>query len=318
MSVQVPRAPHGGRGGIRRLAVVVWAGLMVVAAACGGDGQIAEDVVSSPAGQPAQVVVERGAEYATFNGVPLTLELYVPADPGGAPIVIEPWEDFAESIAQEGAFAVLNENGLPGAEEVAGEDIPHLRNHGAHIRAQAEAYACAILFARARAAELGSADPVVVAGGFSEGGGLAAHVALFGATLEQAWDEFATSAGGPPRQVQCVIPDGSTHVDALVGAAGAYDLYVPVIDGRFGRAYQQEFDPELQQFLASAVGIDPTLQVRLVHGTSDEAIPMENSTNFEAALTEAGYPVELTPFEGGHEDPPTTLSQEIFTEALGL
>lgn len=317
MIVQVPTAPHGGRAGIRRLAVVLWAALLVVAA-CGGDGQIAEDVVSSPAGQPAQVVVERGVEYATFNGMPMTLDLYVPADPGGAPIVIEPWEDFAESIAQEGAFAVLGQAGLPDPEEVAGEDIPHLRDHGAHIRAQAEAYACAILFARARAAELGSADPVVVAGGFSEGGGVAAHVALFGATLDRAWDQFATSAGGPPRQVQCVIPDGSTHVDALVGGAGAYDLYVPVIDGLYGRAYQQEFDPELQQFLASAVGLDPTLKVRLVHGTADSMIPLTNSVDFEAALSDAGYDVELTTFEGGHQDPPTTLSQEIFTEALGL
>jgi dienelactone hydrolase len=287
-------------------------------AACGGDGPVADDVASSSTDQPGQVVVERGVEYATFNGEPMTLDLYVPADPVGAPIVIEPWEAFAESIAQEGAFAVLSQTGIPDPEEVAGEEIPHLRDHGGHIRAQAERYACAILFARARAAELGSADPVVVAGGFSEGGGVAAHVALFGATLGQRWDEFAARVGGPSRQVECVIPDGSTRVDALVGGAGAYDLYVPVIEGLYGRTYVQQVDPELQQFLASAVGVDPTLKVRLVHGTADSAIPVTNSEEFEAVLADAGYDVQLTTFEGGHEDPPDQVSQEIFTQLLGL
>jgi predicted esterase len=288
------------------------------AAACGADRQVAETGGSSPADQLGQVVVERGVEYATFDGDPLTLDLYVPADPASAPIVIEPWEDFADSIAQEGAFAVIGQTGIPDPDEAAGEEIPHLREHGAHIRAQAESYACAILFARARAAELGSTDPVVVAGGFSEGGGVAAHVALFGATLGQRWDQFAAGVGGPPRQVQCAIPDGSTHVDALVGGAGAYDLYVPVIEGRYGRSYIQEKDPELQKFLASAVGLDPTLDVHLVHGTADSTIPLSQSVDFKEALSDAGYDVQLTTFEGGHEDPPTTISKEVFTEALGL
>lgn len=277
------------------------------------------DRLGSPwAGPPGQVVVERGVQYATVNGMPLTLDLYVPADPAGAPIVIEPWEAYADSIAKQGAFAVLGQTGVPDPEEVAGEDISHLRDHGAHIRAQAEAYACRIAFARERAAELGSADPIVVAGGFSEGGGVAAHVALFGASLEQAWQQFAAEAGGPPSQVECLVPDGSTHVDALVGWAGAYDLYVPVIDGLFGRAYQQQRDPELQQFLASAVGADPTLKVRLLHGTADQAIPVSNSTAFEAALADAGYDVQLTTYQRGHEDPPAEVSQAVFTEVLGL
>jgi len=301
---------------LRRLAVVACAGLSLVA--CGGDGQVADEVASSTAGPPGQVVVERGVQYATFNGMPLTLDLYVPADPAGAPIVIEPWEAYADSIAQQGGFAVLGQTGLPDPEEVAGEDVSHFRDHGAHIRAQAEDYACKILFARERAAELGSTDPIVVAGGFSEGGGVAAHVALFGASLEQAWEQFAAEAGGPPGQVECLVPDGSTHVDALVGGAGAYDLYVPVIDGLYGRAYQQQRDPELQQFLASAVGANPALTVRLVHGTADQAIPVSNSTDFEAALADAGYDVQLTTYQRGHVDPPAEVSQAVFTEVLGL
>ena len=47
----------------------------------------------------------------------------------------------------------------------------YLSNHGAHIRAKAEANACAVSFVRARAAELGNDDPNVVLTGFSEAGG---------------------------------------------------------------------------------------------------------------------------------------------------
>ncbi len=69
---------------------------------------------------------------------------------------------------------------------------------------------------------------------------------------------------------------------------GAYDLHVPVYDGLYGRAYQQERDLELQQFLASAIGAHPELTVRLIHGTADTAIPMESSAESEAALADAG------------------------------
>jgi len=311
---------------IRRLCAFATVGLLVSVAACGNDE--AEDVTSTAAPTTAiaptttveeqpQAVIERDVAFATYNGVTLTLDLYIPAEPDGAPIVIEPWENFAERIAQEGAIAVIVETGVEVPD--AGDDAEaRLSDHGAVIRAQAEQTACAILFARARAAELGSDDPVVVVGGFSEYGGVAAHVALFGATLEQRWDEFAATVGGPPRQVECVVAEGSTHVDALVGLAGAYENYVPAFEGRYGRAYQQERDPELQQFLASAIGADPELTVRLIHGTADGMIPMESSVAFEGALADAGYDVQLATFGGGHHVPPTELSLEIFTEVLGL
>lgn len=58
--------------------------------------------------------------------------------------------------------------------------------------------------------------------------------------------------------------------------------------------------------------------VHLVQGTPNPAIPVTNSTDFEAALAEAGYTMHLTLFDGDHEVPPPTLSAEIFTDALGL
>lgn len=108
-----------------------------------------------------------------------------------------------------------------------------------------EQYVCVIRLARERASELGSDNPVVVLNGFSVDAGTAAHIALLGATFDDRWDEFA-AVDGPPRQVRCEVNSGSTHVDALVGVAGGYDMIMPVYDGEYGRAYQLERDPERQ------------------------------------------------------------------------
>ena len=143
-----------------------------------------------------------------------------------------------------------------------------------------------------------------------------AHVALFAASLEERWDEFAATVGGPPRQVECTAADGSTHVDALVDTAGTYDLNVPAIEGLYGRTYQQEADSDLQQFLASAIGANPELTVRLFHDPADPAIPITVSEDFEAVLAAAGYDVQLATFAGCHNFPPKELSLKVLTEIL--
>ena len=125
---------------------------------------------------------------------------------------------------------------------------------------------------------------------------------LFGATLEARWDEYATK-GGPPRQVECEVTDGSTHVDALVGMNGTYDVHVPIIDAGYGHAYQQNRDPELWE-------------VRLIHATNDY-IPVEEAAEFAALLTDAGYDVQLTTFNGlHHEAPPPELFLPTIVEVL--
>lgn len=302
-----------------RLLPLAIGGVVVFVAACGGSEQVGvSTTISTTESAPTtqrEVVVERNIAFATFEDTTLTVDLYVPADPSDAPIAIDPW--YADEIAEAGAIVAAVQQGVPDPEV---DDVAerYISNHGAQIRAGAEATACAIRFARARASELGSDDPTVVIAGFSAGGGVAAHVALFGTTLEERWEEFAATAGGPSSQVECMVSGGSTHVDALVGGAGAYDLYVPVIEGLYGRTFVREHDSELQQFLAGALGAHPELTVRLTHGTADAAIPMTVSADFEEALAGAGYDVQLVSYDGGHTAPPAEIGLEIFTELLGL
>lgn len=266
----------------------------------------------------AAMVTEKDLVYATWAEGPLTLDMYAPVESGGAPIVIyllgaaDPGapELVVDGLVDEGTvvFVAWVTGYGGGPEEILGD-------HGVNIRAMADSVACAIRFARERASEHDSADPVVVLTGFGGVGGVAAHAALFGATLDARWDEYATE-GGPPRQVECEVAEGSTHVDALVGVAGAYDMFVPIYDGKWGRAYQQEHDPELWEFLSSSVEANSDLTIRLIHGTTDGSLPYEISAEFAPALTDADYDVQVLAFDGGHFVPPE-LAVPTIMEVIG-
>jgi hypothetical protein len=326
LTVSTPETDAGVEKEIvmRRSAFVLTAvGMLVAGVACGGTEDAASPTAATPMTTAApmtavdeqqEVVLESGIPFGTFGDVTLTLDLYLPADPSDAPIVIDPW--YPDELAQAGAIVAVIDQSVPDTDE---EDyaVRYLSDHGAHIRAKVEAYGCAVRFVRVRTAELKNDDPIVVLSGFSEGGAIAANVALFGAKLEQRWNEFAAEVGGPARQVECMVADGSTNVDGLVAGGAPYDMFVPVIDGLYGRAWMQEHDPELQQFLASALGGNADLTVRLAYGV-DDPLPSTVAEDFEAALAEAGYDVVLIIYEGGHHAPSADVGLDIYAELLGL
>jgi len=265
-------------------------------------------------------VTETDLVYATWEQESLTLDMHVPAEPGGAPIVIylpgrgqtTAPTSIVDGLVEEEAivFVVRYAGSDSGVAEILGD-------HGADARAKADSVACAVHFARAQAWELGSADLLVALTGYSGGGGLAAHAALFGSTLETSWAAYAVE-GGPQGLVDCEATEGSTHVDALVGlGGGTYDLYVPIYDGKFGRAYQQELDMELWEFLSSPIGANPDLKIRLLHGESDPGPPYDEAAEFAEQLADAGYDVQLVPFAGGHVPPPTELSLSAIMGVVG-
>jgi hypothetical protein len=237
------------------------------------------------------------------DGATLTLDIHLPAEPENAPIVINPIGRAVGSLIEQGVTVVTwDENdhlgeGPGGPEEIVADS--------AFVRGMAELIGCTVRLARVGASDLGSDDPRVVLSGVSFGGGLAVQVALFGDTLDARWEGFV-SEGGPPRQFDCEVTGGSTQVDAVIGMAGTYDLSMPIFDGMYGRAHQQEHNPEMQEFLASTIGANPDLTLRLIHGIYDD-IPVENAEQFAEMLSAAGYDVQLTTWAGGHEEPPTEL-----------
>ena len=299
--------------------LILIAGLIAVS--CGGDSS--DTTQSAAAGtssttttlaptttvDPAGSFTESDLVYVTRleDGATATLDIHLPAESRGAPLVI----GADESLVAEGVIVVTFDDD----DHLGGTDsIEELLGDRSAVRTITEQYACAVRLARVRAAALGNEDPVVVLNGLSFVGGVAAHVALFGDAFEARWDEFVGS-GGPPRQYECEAPEGSAHVDVFIGMAGAYDIFVPIVDGLYGLAYQQENDPKLQEFLASAVGANPDLMIRLIHGTNDD-IPVEFVAEFAEELGDAGHDVQLITFPGGHEAPPTELYVSTLMDVL--
>jgi hypothetical protein len=294
---------------MKRLPLLVVLTLTVAASAGGVAGSAWSAGAPStgvPAGASTEVeavaVTERAVAYATWEGRPLTLDIHAPAEPKDAPVVVF-FPERDEYSARPALIKDLVDNGVIvvvvryAAINSRPESI--LAEGSADARAMADSAACAMHMARDRAARLGSTDPMVVLASFGMGGAPAAHAALFGSELESRWEEFAAE-GGPPRRVECEIATGSTHVDALVGDSGRYDILVPAYEGTYGSAYQQERNPAQWQFLASAVGLNPDLKIRLIHGTYDSSPPYEHATEFAELLGEAGYDVRMIGFEGGH------------------
>ena len=56
------------------------------------------------------VVVEKDLVFGSYNGVAMTLDLYLPAEPSGTPIVVEP--PFPDDLAEAGAIVVGNVEGV--------------------------------------------------------------------------------------------------------------------------------------------------------------------------------------------------------------
>jgi acetyl esterase/lipase len=244
------------------------------------------------------------------------LDLYAPTEPGDWPVVVflhgggqpkEGWTTLPRAIAEQGAIVFVIE--YPDIDPTMA-----ILDKGKGHREMADTVACAIRFARARASDLEMDTAPVVIAGFSLGGGVASHVALAGESVGRRWEEYTASRGGPPRQVDCGVSQGSTHVDALVGIAGAYDGFVG-IDGKYGREFMQEKDPDLWKMLYGCIGENPDLKVRLLHSETDSIIPYENSVEFEATLAEAGYDVKLIQFSGGHTAPLELTVQTVMNVA---
>lgn len=95
---------------------------------------------------------------------------------------------------------------------------------------------------------------------------MGAQVALAGETLESRWTALAESAGEPPRQVDCVAPDGSPNVAAFVGIAGPYGAFesAPGIDSDLRKVVE----------ISAYVGKHPNLSASApqAHGWRCEAI----------------------------------------------
>lgn len=224
---------------------------------------------SSTAGVQAEVDVVESVVYDDGE----ELDVYVPQDGEDWPVVLlfhgtpppsrHPLDSLAEAVASDGVL-VMNVGW----------------SSNAVSRASFEGIACAVAFARSKAAEYGGNPNRITTVGFSAGASAASVVALAG-------DDFATD---------CIDDETSPFPDAFVGVSGFYD---PAITPNDARSSVKSTDPELYELInpLNHLGRNPDLEVALIHGSIDSIAPVETSTLFHEALTEAGYKSTLTILE---------------------
>ncbi|HEX6888760.1 MAG TPA: prolyl oligopeptidase family serine peptidase [Candidatus Nanopelagicales bacterium] len=152
---------------------------------------------------------------------------------------------------------------------------------GAVFPEPAQDVACAARFAVAAAERSGFEPGPLVLVGHSAGG----HLAALAATDD---GDFAGTCPWPP-----------ARVEGLVGLAGVYDTaaFAGAMVELFGVSRSEDptawaaGDP-----IARVAGgrAAPGLRVLLLHGEADITVPLAQSRAFEAALTEADIPVQLS------------------------
>ncbi len=221
----------------------------------------------------------------------LRLDVYRPVDPGPWPVVV---------MAHGGGWvggdrthlAALARTAATSGLVVYNADYRTIQLGGANP-ATFEDIACAVRYARATAQQYGGRPDRLALLGYSAGGHLAAVVALAG-------DAFSGD---------CAVDQGSALPEVFVGVSGPYDsdeFQLPLALF-FGGTIDEVPEAWAAGNPYSYVGENPQLIVRLFWGQEDPLVPARFASDFESALTEAGYDVELTLVPGadhtGMRDP---------------
>ena len=209
---------------------------------------------------------------------------HVPQDVGSAPVVVMipggSWqsahpsglEPLAEALAGAGIVAV------PVTIRAATDDVVY--------PTPVEDVLCALADGAATARAAGIAPDRLVLLGHSSGAHLSAVATL------------ATGRFSPDCEDPLVVPD------ALIGLAGPYDIrrFADAADALFAEPIDEapaEWDAANPVVHAD---LRPEVPVLLVHGDSDDVVPVSFTTDFGTALRSAGHPTTVRLLAGEDHD----------------
>lgn len=265
---------------------------------------------------PAYTVeVTKDVEYVTLlapDAPVQKLDVYAPTEPGPWPVVVvhhsgyqtkdnPMYSSLAEELAGRGLVVFV-----PQRRTTCATLFECAENNGAELLEVYESWACAVRFARERAADYGGdAGRITVFGHGSAG----LESALMGDDLQQSWEEVVSHRGGPPPQTDCVAGGVSAGADAFVAYGGEYEWYEALRDR----------DPELWELTSyfALIGRDPSLRVHLVFGELANPSYIERAGKLHEALVDAGYDATLTILPGEKWQIPSSGPQrEAFIQVI--
>lgn len=239
-----------------------------------------------------------------------SLDIYVPGEPGHFPAII--WAHGSDQDKSTGMTVgrVLARQGFV----VLAIDWQDGSNDDDYLRALREATEdgeCVLRFIADQAEEYGADPEKAIWAGFSAGSYLGSLLSFSEGDIQEIWKAYAAENDGrPARQVQCSVEPEPAEIIGFVANSGPFpeELW-------FEDAENQDLSEPLELLRESvAIGNNPTLQVRLIHGVRDRTTPLEDAERFFNALEEAGYDVVFFKEQGGHEP----FFQQVMDQIMGL
>lgn len=256
-------------------------------------------VCAAPMVAQAQAANEyKDVVYATVDGKPLTLDLYLPAAKKSPSLIV--W-------VHGGAWYLYDKKQYPKALVDRGFALASLdfrQSTEARFPAQVFDIKAAVRYLRAKAKQYGYRAARIAIAGASSGGHLAAMVGVTNGNkeLEGTEGDYLQESSS----VQAILDYfGASNLTTILAQSTPFGLNVrkPALDKLLGG--QPEAVPELAK-LASPVFFvdrnDPPLL--LLHGDQDPQMPINQAHELQGAYEKAGLDVQLDVVHGaGHAGP---------------
>jgi len=259
-------------------------------------------VQATPTMAPEEVIVIEDVLYARAVD-PLAddqhLDIYAPGSPGQYPAVI--WahgsnqdkstgKTLGRILARQG-FVVLSIDWQDGSDSKDVDNVPRL------LREVIESGHCVLSFVASQAEAYGADPQGVIWAGFSAGSYFGSFLAFVNRDVPVDWALFAYEGEATPgQQIECAVEASPAPIIVYVSNSGAFPELLWYEAGG-----DQDLPAEftgLRQLVA--IGNNPGLKVRLIHGSFDVTTPLEDAERFYDALVEAGYDVAFFKEQGGH------------------
>jgi acetyl esterase/lipase len=241
----------------------------------------------------AQVAREyKDVIYATVDGKPLGLDLYLPADVKSPPLVV--W-------VHGGAWYLGTKAQYPGALVQQGFALASLdfrQSTEARFPAAVHDIKAAIRFLRARASDYGYKTERIAISGASSGGHLAAMVGL-----TNGHQQLEGTVGQYPNEsssAQAILSYfGASNLTTIIAQSTPFGLNIrrPALDRLLGG--QPENTRELASLASPVFHVDKNSPpLLLLHGDQDPQMPINQSHELEGAYKKLGLDGQLDVVHG--------------------
>ena len=161
------------------------------------------------------------------------LDVYAPVQSGDWPVAVLlhggsgdrkqfQYAEFSRRLAAQGVV-VFTPSYSPGTPDLT------ISNDGRYLREVLETTICAIRYARQHADVYGGNPSHLSVIGQSAGGIFGSLASFLGEEMQNTWEAFEATRGGPPVQMTCVADSAAASVQGFVGFNGALAFFISAI-----------------------------------------------------------------------------------------